>query len=148
MTAVDGDPLEERARAAADLLEAGRVDEAMTSYGHLVSDMTRMLGPTHVRTVESRLGLGRACLAAEDHERAVVLFESVASYKESGLGAGHPEAIEVRRLIAESLAASGRTSEATESLAVTTRVAAQHLGTDHEVTTTLRTRLADLQSAG
>ena len=128
---------------------AGRLDEAIALYKHVIADCTRVLGDDHPNTLTSRNNLAGAYGSAGRLDEAIALYEQVLTDRTRVLGEGHPDTLASCNNLAGAYQAAGRLTEAIalyeQVLTDTTRV----LGEDHPHTLASRNNLAGAyQAAG
>ena len=143
------DTLASRNNLAGAYESAGRLDEAIALYKHVIADCTRVLGDDHPNTLTSRNNLAGAYGSAGRLTEAIALYEQVLTDRTRVLGEGHPHTLASRNNLAGAYQAAGRLTEAIalyeQVLTDTTRV----LGEDHPHTLASRNNLAyAYQAAG
>ncbi len=135
----------EDCRAAAHRLH-GSTDEAICLAEAVAADRARVLGPTHLDALASRLGLGLAYASAGVVEQAVTVLTAALQDAESTCGGVHRHTIELRAALACCQAVEGDPAAAAEYERVVAD-AVELLGAEHPDTAALRDERDQLSTA-
>ena len=106
------DTLASRNNLASAYKSAGRLDEAITLYKHVIADCTRVLGDDHPNTLASRNNLAGAYKSAGRLTEAIALYEQVLTDRTRILGDDHPNTLTSRNNLAGAYESAGRLTEA------------------------------------
>src|SRR5262249_51611694 len=134
---------EAAARISRVLRLRGRIDaEALEMLRSASEDLTRLEGPDHLDTLESRNYLALACLAAGHTAESIALLEPTLKAWEPKFGPDHPDTQAIRTNLAEAYLAAGRTSGAIALLEPMLKAQEVKLGPEHPYSLISRNKLA------
>src|SRR6185312_5253729 len=108
----------------------------------LAEDLTRVLGPDHPDTLNSRNSLAAAYLAAGRVAEAIPLFEQILAVRQRTLGPGDSETLTSQNNLASAYQDAGRTAEAIRLYELNLEIRERLLGPDHPSTLNSRGNLA------
>jgi tetratricopeptide (TPR) repeat protein len=114
-----------------------------------VGRRTRILGPDHPDTLQSRTNLAAAYWSAGRTAEAITMHEANLKLRESKLGPDHPDTLASRHNLAEAYWSAGRTTEAVTVYEANLKLCESKLGPDHPHTLITMNNLARAyQAAG
>jgi tetratricopeptide (TPR) repeat protein len=117
--------------------------QAIAFGEQLVADCTRVLGPDHPDTLQSRNDLAAAYQAAGRTAEAITLHEQTLATRERLLGPDHPDTLQSRNNLANAYQEAGRAAEAITLHEQTLASYERALGPDHPDTLGSRNNLAN-----
>ena len=132
------------------LLELGDSAPQAIAIGEpLTADLTRMLGPNHPDTLNSRNSLAAAYQAAGQTDQAILMFKHTLVSRERLLGPDHPDTLTSQNNLAAAYQDVGQVAEALLLYELTLAARERLLGPDHPNTLNSRGNLAAaLRDAG
>ena len=135
------DTLASRNNLAGAYKSAGRLDEAIALYKHVIADCTRVLGDDHPNTLTSRDNLASAYKSAGRLTEAIALYEQVLTDRTRVLGEDHPHTLASRNNLAHAHALDGNLAEAIKQWQSVWIDCHKFLGPAHPLTGTVRENL-------
>ncbi len=102
----------------------------------LTTDLERLLGPSHLDTLNARNSLAAAYLAAGRVADAISLFEQTLAVLVSQLGPDHPDTLTLQNNLASAYQDAGRVAEAIHLYELNVAERERVLGVDHPGTLT------------